>query len=290
MARENADSVLHQINHLRLAVTLSALVSIAVLGGCDKKPGGQVVAVVDNEEITQQELRVEAETQVPGLPAGPLPEALSEAALQRVIDRNLLAQFARDQGLDRGPEYVARRRQLDQTLLATLAMRKLSGTPTAPTPAEVQQYINANPTLFAQRQRLNLDQIRFAAPKDPRQVQELTKLGTLEAIAQKLTADKVPFTRGATVFDTATVAPEVGKQIVALANGQVFDLSANGTTFISQITGRSPAATSPDSWTAPAAEAMKRDRLAKALSTSLDKLRKAAKINYDPAFKPKATK
>jgi peptidyl-prolyl cis-trans isomerase C len=290
MARINTPSALQHAPHFRLAVALSALIAVAALGGCQKKPGGQVVAVVDNEDITQQELRVEAETQVPGLPAGPLPDALAADVLQRVIDRNLLAQYAHDQGLERGPEYVARRRQLDQTLLATLGMRKLSGTPSTPTPAEVQQFITSNPTLFSQRQRLALDQIRFATPKDPKIIQALTKLGTLDAIAQKLSADRTPFSRGATVLDTASVATGVARQIVALPSGEIFDLSTNGTTFISAITGRTSAASSPDSWTAPATEALRRDRLAKSLAASMEKLRKTAKISYDFAFKPKTAK
>jgi peptidyl-prolyl cis-trans isomerase C len=290
MASVKTHSALQYTPHFRLAVSLSALIAVSTLGGCQKKPGGQVVAVVNNEDITQQELRAEAEAQAPGLPAGPLPDALAADVLQRVIDRNLLAQYARDQGLERGPEYVARRRQLDQTLLATLGMRKLSGTLSTPTPADVQQFIASNPTLFAQRQRLALDQIRLATPKDPKAIQELTKLSTLDAIAQKLTADRTPFSRGATVLDTASVAAGVAKQIVTLPSGEIFDLSTNGTTFISAITGRASDATSSDSWTAPATEALRRDRLSKSLAASMEKLRKAAKISYDSAFKPKTAK
>lgn len=290
MASVNTPSALQHPPRFRLTIALSALVAVSALGGCQKKPGGQVVAVVDNDEITQQELRVEAETQVPGLPAGPLPDALAANVLQRVIDRNLLAQYARDQGLERGPEYIARRRQLDQTLLATLGMRKLSGTPSTPTAAEVQQFITANPTLFSQRERLSLDQIRFATPKDPKTIQALTKLGMLDAIAQKMSADRTPFSRGATVLDTASVATGVAKQILALPSGEIFDLSTNGTTFISAITGRASAATSPDSWAAPATEALRRDRLSKSLAASMEKLRKTAKISYDSAFKPKTEK
>lgn len=268
--------------HQRIGV---AALALAMLAGCDKKPGGQVVAVVNSEEITQQELRAEADAA--GVPADRDLQSFAPAILNRVIERNLLADYARDQGLDRGPEYVARRRQLEQSLLATLGLRKLAGANAVPTPAEVQAFIRQNPATFAGRQKLTLDQIRFATPDSPERIKELTNLGSLDAIQARLRADKVPAARGTTSFDTGTVESQVAKQIAALPNGQIFDLSANGVTFISAITARAPAATPPTSWTPQATAMLRNERSRKALVDAMAKLRADAKIEYDPAFRPK---
>lgn len=270
--------------------TAKAALYAAVLGGallvgaCNKKAGGQVVAVVNGEEITQQELRAEAEAAQ--IPANTDIRKYGPTVLQRVVDRNLLAKYARDQGLDRGPEFIARRRQLEQTLLATLAMRKIVGAPTKPSDAEVRRFIDTQPTIFAQRQRLTLDQVRFPTPANAAKIQELTKLQSIDAIQAKLRADGVDVQRGQPVLDTATVAPDIVKQILALKPGAVFDFSANGTSFISAVVGRAPAAEASATWTAPAAEAVKRQKVDAALKAAMDKMRASAKIDYDPAFKP----
>jgi peptidyl-prolyl cis-trans isomerase C len=269
-----------------ISLATALLVTVAVLQGCTKKVGGQVVAVVNGEEITQQELRAEAEAAQ--IPASQDFDSVAPSLLQRVVERNLLVGYAREQGLDRGPEYVARRRQLEQTLLATLALRKLTGGGTAPrvTPDEVQKYIADHPTAFAARERLSLDQLQFPAPRDRSMIQTLTKLENMDAIEAKLKADGLRVTRGKPVLDTAMIDPAVAKQIVALPPGQLFDLTAGPTTFISVVTARAPAATPPQTWTAIATEAAKRDKATKGVRDTLEQLRRKAKIEYDPALKP----
>jgi peptidyl-prolyl cis-trans isomerase C len=273
-----------------IGLTAALLATVAVLPGCGKKVGGQVVAVVDGEEITQQELRAEAEAAQ--IPASQEFSTVAPGLLQRIVERNLLVGYAREQGLDRGPEYVARRRQMEQGLLATLALRKLTGGGTLPsvTPAEIQKYIADRPTAFANRERLSLDQLQFPVPRDRSVIQALTKLESMDAIEAKLKADGVRVSRGRPILDTATIDPAVAKQIVALAPGEVFDLTAGPTTFISVITARAPAAAPPQTWTAIATEAAKRDKATKIARDTLEQLRRKAKIEYDPALKPPTPK
>lgn len=261
---------------------------LMLLSGCDKQPGGQVVAVVNSDEITQTELKAEAEGS--GLAPDADTKSIAPAMLERLIERNVLADYAREQGLDRGPGYVARRRQLEQTLLATLAMRKLLGTPPAPSPTEVQAYIAANPALFQKRQRLTLDQVRFAAPGDAKQVKALDSLGSPAAVEARLRTQGVPVARGTATLDTGTIEPSAARQIAALPDGQLFDLTINGTTFISAITGRTPVTVPAAAITPAATQLVARQQAAKTLGDAVGKLRQAAKITYDPAYKPATTK
>lgn len=264
-----------------LALTLVSL----ALGGCDKKPGGQVVAVVGSEEITQPELRAEADAA--GVPAGAEVQTYAPAILDRVVQRNLLAQYAREQNLDRGPEYVARRRQLEQSLLANLALRKIATAQPAPTPGEVQAFIRQNPANFGERRRMTLDQVRFPAPGDLKQVKALEALGSIDAIIAALKGQGVEAVRGKSQLDTGTLESQVAKQIAALPNGRLFDLTVNGTTFISAIIDRQPVPGTPDSWAGPAAQMLQRERAAKAMVAEMAKLKAGTKVTYDPAFQPK---
>jgi EpsD family peptidyl-prolyl cis-trans isomerase len=256
-----------------------------LLGACQKTTGGQVAAVVNDDEITQQEVRLEAEGQG-ATGSAALPAAARAGLVQRIVERNLLAGYARREGLDKGPEYVLRRRLLEQTLLATLAARKLAGTPVAPTPADVRAFIESNPTFFAKRERLMLDQIRFATPADGKKIQSLVRRGSTDQVAAQLNAEKIPFQRGAAALDTASVAPDVARQIVGLPAGQAFDITSGGTTYISAVTSRAPIASDPATWTAAATEAVRRDQSGKRVAAAVEKLRKEAKITYDSAYKP----
>src|SRR4051812_31962541 len=133
----------------RRSAAVALMIGASLLMGCQKKPGGQVVAVVGGHEITFQDVQAQAAS-----------ENINKAALdaarprivQQLVDRTILADYARDNHLDRGPEYVARRRQMDETLLAYLAFRKLVGNLSSPTAAEAKSYIAANPLMFNQRE------------------------------------------------------------------------------------------------------------------------------------------
>jgi peptidyl-prolyl cis-trans isomerase C len=269
------------------AATFTTIAAAAlVLAGCDKKPGGQVVAVVNNEEVTRQELKIEA--QQAQIPAGTDPKEAIPALIGRVVDRNLLAEYARAEGLDRAPEYVARRRQLEKNLLATLALQKLAATQPEPTADEVQKFIAANPTAFAERKVLTLDQIRFKTPADIASLKAITTLPSNEAVAAKLTADGVPFERSDKALDTASIDAGIAKQIVALRDGEMFDISTGGVTFVNIITARRNNVAPAADWKPAATDALKRQNLNKALEAEMKRIRDRATIVYDPAFKPKA--
>lgn len=266
---------------------VACLLGALLLAGCAKKPGGQVVAVVGDEEITLTELRAEART--PPTAAEPEVLAANAAALARLTDRNLLAKYARDHGFDRSPDFVARRRQIEQQLLASLAIRELAGKPPKPKPEEVQNFIAANPTVFAGRERLEIDRIRIATPRDPAAVQALVKLQNLNAAQTRLAGQGLKFERGRGVFDTASVDPRIAKQIAALPNGEVFDLTTGGSTYIATIVGRNPLRNSMANWIGAATAAVTREQIAAKVETQLDKLRRATKIEYDGAYRPKSS-
>jgi len=90
--------------------------AMAALAGCDGGPvSGQVVAVVDGEEITIPELNAEARAR--GLVIG-TDRALRDRVLQDLIDRKLLVQAALDRKLDRTPDHLLAKRRSDEMLLA----------------------------------------------------------------------------------------------------------------------------------------------------------------------------
>ncbi|MEP6869556.1 MAG: hypothetical protein ABJA20_13675 [Novosphingobium sp.] len=258
-----------------------------MIGGCNKTPGGQVVAVMNNQEITRLELQSEAQQE--NLPANLDPRVISPMLLQRIIDRNIMADLAREQGLDRSPQYVTRRRQLEQSLLAELALRKLTGDMKDPSPAEVKAYIDNNPILFANREHLKLDIVHFSKPLSRQKILELTALPSIDQVDQRLRQENAGARRLTTVLDTGTIDTGVAKQIAALTPGTIFDLSAGGMTFIGTVVARENASVPPNLWPKIAANSIINERALKTVGTTLSELRSRAKITYAPAYRPPNT-
>src|SRR5579872_745715 len=85
-----------------------ALGALLLLSGCNfgsssspKTPTGQVVATVGSREITRRELQVELAGSTATTPAAQ--KAEQQLALRRIIQRVILANAAKAQGLDKDP-------------------------------------------------------------------------------------------------------------------------------------------------------------------------------------------
>ena len=259
---------------------------LIVLSGCSKKPGGQVVAVVNGEEITQQELN--AELQNAHVPANIDQKKVMPALLQRVVDRKLVTQLAKDDGLDKTPAYLEQLRIAQENLLANQYVAKIAKTISLPDPAAVDAFIASSPTIFSQRKRYTLNQIVFAQPSDPTLITKLEPAHTLDAIAAVLSAAQVQFSRGVGKLDSAAIPPAIAAKIAALPPGEPFLLPDNGRIVASVIASVETVPVDPDQ-AKPAAVAMLRKKaLGDALQAKLAAAHASAKISYEPGFAPPA--
>lgn len=106
----------------------------------------QVVASVGGREITLTELRIEM-NRIGVSPNDPNGE---RAALQSLVNRTMLAKAARDSNLHRKPETMARMYAAQDQALADYYLA-LASQPAEPTREEIDEFIVANPSLFAKR-------------------------------------------------------------------------------------------------------------------------------------------
>jgi hypothetical protein len=120
-------------NHSPLAAARllrPAIIACFLLGaGCEQAgPRGQVVAVVNGEEITTAALNEEAKARNILDAARP---AVRAALLQDLVDRKLLAQKAIEQKLDRSPRHLVAVEGMKEVLLAQdlLGWAGMSGAP-----------------------------------------------------------------------------------------------------------------------------------------------------------------
>ena len=105
-------------------------------------------------------------------------------------------------------------------------------------------------------------------------------------IIDYLRAQGIKANRERTVLDTGSIDPYVGKQITALPNGEIFDLSTNGSTFIGTIVARTPNPTPADQAAQAASDTLVRGKSGKTIADKIAELRKAAIVIEQAAWAP----
>jgi EpsD family peptidyl-prolyl cis-trans isomerase len=106
----------------------------------------QVVAKVGARELTISELRLEMER----LGLSPADPDSERAALESLIERALLTKSARAAGLHKRPEGAMRLRAAQDQALAEFHLA-LAAQPPEPTREEIERFVEAAPSLFAER-------------------------------------------------------------------------------------------------------------------------------------------
>lgn len=264
-----------------------AIVSLT-LQACNAEPTGQVVAVVNGEEITQGELNAE----IGELPETALgnKEAIRRQVLQQIVDRRLMAQVAKEEGFDRDPLFVTRERRLREELLVQMYGQKQNETIRVPDGAAVKKYLAENPGKFSERAEYIVDQIVFGMPGDQQVLKALEADKTLAEVEATLKRFKLDYSRGPNSLDSASVPSSVLKQILALPAGEPFVIPVQGSVTVSVITGRKPVPTTEQEAAPLAAQAMRTQNLTDLLQTRLKDARAKADIEYQKGLEPEQPK
>lgn len=262
------------------AVAAAAL----LLTGCAKKAEGQVAAVVNGGEITVAEVNAELAIQPP-LP-GMSESQARQAALKRVIDRRLLAEVAKDEGLDKTPDFLIRQRALADALLVQTLAKKIESTVRIPDTRDIDAFIKGRPETFASRSVLSIDQLQFTPSGDPTLLKRLEAEHSLDAIAAILKSQKIAFARGSSRIDTARLPPAVATQILALPAGEPFIVPQDGVYVAGVVTGTQAAPVEPEKARPAAVGILRGEQIDKAVRQRLEAAKQAAKIEYQQGYAP----
>jgi EpsD family peptidyl-prolyl cis-trans isomerase len=267
------------LSPFRASRLVFTLLLAGTLAGCGKKvPEGQVVAVVNGEEVTRRDLAAEPQA---GAPAGGdgSPGALGPV-LNGVIDRKLAAAEAKRLELDRTPQYVAQVKRLDEVMLSRTLFDRWAAQMPQPDQRTIAAYIARNPQRFDGRKLFLVDQIQAAL--DEGQHAALAPLQSNDAIAGYLDGRSTPYRRTRTVMDSATLTPALYRQLQALTPGAPLALVQDGQVTILAVMETRDAPLAPADRQAAANTALKQE----AVQQKLASLRKTAEIAYQPGYRP----
>jgi EpsD family peptidyl-prolyl cis-trans isomerase len=276
-----------------------ALVIVLVAGlglgaaGCDRikrklagKPSGQVVATVNGEEITSLELRNEMSGFSTSDPK--LQKIAQDQALEQIIVRNLLAQKARKEKLDKFPAFNVQVNRGERILLAQMYESRLFGKVAAPTRREAETYIAAHPEQFANRRIYIID--RMVAPSAHVTEAQVAAVGSIEQLRSMLDAQSAPYQQSVVVVDTLTADPGTAQGIANVPVGQVFVYKQGGALVFNRLIDTRQAPIRGEPAIDVAQNQLRKDQGQDFLRSQVIGLRREADANiiYANGYKPSA--
>ena len=271
-------------SRLVLAIGIALMAS-----ACTKKAEGQTVAIVNGEEITAAELN--AELANAKIPEGADKDQARTRVLQAMIDRRLLAQQAKTDGIDKSPEFLNRQRRATEDLLINMFASRQIDTAQLPANSEIEKFQAARPWVFSQREQWNLDQLRFQMPADAATRTKLDRAKTMEEVVKVLTDANIAFTRQKNKLDTAVIPQNLYGQLAAAARAsEPFIIPIGNQAVASTIVSREPAPITGEQARPIAVAAMRREQASQLMQNRLKSIRDAAKIEYKEGYAPPATK
>lgn len=145
------------------AVPVLPLVLIAVVGltacgkGEDKKASTQIVAKVDDNEITMHQVNqvLKSAQNVTADNAA----TLRKQVLDKLIDQQILVEKANKESLDRTPEVIMAMEAAKREVLANAYLQKIVATSAKVSDTEIRKYFNEHPALFSKRRVYTFDDI-----------------------------------------------------------------------------------------------------------------------------------
>lgn len=266
-----------------------AAISLAVLAtACTRKAEGQTVAVVNGEEITVPDLNFALE--LAKVPDTADKNAARSQVLQQLVDRRLLAEQARKEGIDKTPEFLNRERRADEDLLISMLANKRLNTAQLPSDREVQNYITTHPEMFGSRETWALDQLVFNVPADNGQKEQIKNAHSIDQLIAVLQANKINYTRQKNSLDTAVIPPDLYSKLRGVPPGEPFAVQMGNRMVASAIAGREAHPIADAQAKPVAVEAMRKAQTGKSLQDLLKSLRSQAKIDYQAGYAPPADK
>jgi len=255
------------MSDFRLYGLAGALISIVLLGGCNKKTAdqdavtGQVIAHVGSDDITAQEL--ENEFRSANVPLDKRSETLTKRVLAEIVTRKYLVQQAIAAKLDREPTvHLDIMRSRERVLAGAFAQRTLSSKASSIGKSEVDQFIAAHSSQFAKREIFSTEQINMPIGAETHSIVDATKaFKTLDQVDQKLKELGISHERSTGSLDSANLPDEFASALQAKKDDDIFYVQNGSVGTFFKVTGEQSQPLAGDEATARARQMMQAEIL-----------------------------
>jgi EpsD family peptidyl-prolyl cis-trans isomerase len=268
----------------RMACGAAAVLLLAACGAKADKAATQVAAKVNKDEISVHQVNFMLQRQ--GTVAPGQEQAVSQEAVERLIDQQLALQKAEELKIDRDPQVMQAVDAARREIVARAYLERMGSSISKPTAQEIRQYYAAKPLLFAQRRIYDLREVNIEAA--PEQIQQLqSKLATARNADELATQLRAAGLRHE--VRQSSTAPEslpmaVVDRVASLGPGQSLVLTAPGGAKVVYLVEARPAPLD-EAAAAPRIERfLLNERKRQVFEQDLKALRAKAQIEYVGAF------
>jgi len=268
------------------------LLIAALLAGCgDKKEEAtgekaatQVAAKVNGTELTVHQVNY-ALQRVPNLDKEQS-KAASLQVVRNLVDQEVIAQKALTDKLDRDPTVVQALDAARRQILAEAYMSRKLGTPAEPSDAEVMDYFNKHPELFAQRKIYRLQEISIKAPADRHDAirAQLGASKNLSDFAAWLKAENLPVKAAQGVKPAEQLPLQMLPQLAKMPDGQAMVVNAPDGLMVVVLADSQVQPVTLEQAKPAITRLLQAEARQKAAKAELDALKAAAKIEYVGEF------
>jgi EpsD family peptidyl-prolyl cis-trans isomerase len=268
-----------------------SLVIVALAAGCGEKDEAtaeksatQVAAKVNNTELTVHQVNY-ALQRVPNLDKDKA-KAASLQVVRHLVDQEVIAQKAVAGKLDRDPNVVQALDAARRQILADAYLRQKLGTLLEPSEAEVLEYFEKHPDLFAKRKIYRLQEIAIQAPQDKRDAirAKLDAAKDLNEFAAWLKAEDYEVKVAQAVKAAEQLPLEMLPKIAQMPEGQAMVANAPDGMLVVVVAGSQAQPVTLEQAKPAIERVLQAEARQKAAKSELDSLKAAAKIEYVGEF------
>ena len=210
--------------------------AICLLSACDQehkeKSGTQVVAKVNNEEISIHQLNFVLSHSNGVTPENA--EAAKKKILNNLVDVSILYQQAVAEKLDRDPDIMMSLEQSRRQSLAQAWLQKATKSDYKPSTGEIQVYYDEHPDLFSKHKTYKLKEVLISKEDGKQAVINglLTTSRKVDELTKKLDEEKITYQVKQTVQGAENLPLEQLATLSSLKDGEFISYSKDNSVLI----------------------------------------------------------